>query len=235
MRLDGASVSPQAGENRGSDGIDRRCMRDEIRNVIVARILDGTYSPGAHLKEMTLAREFNVSQAPVREALRELEALALLESKRYCGTRVRGLDLDELREAYELRAEIEDAAARRAVPAAKADLARLEGDVKAMRRCYRAQDSEGYMEAAINFHRHVVQMSGNRLFMRAWEQMAWDVRVRIVVQRVGMILVFDKEREAIIAALGKGDGERAGRLLRAMLEKMLARILKMQKADTPAS
>ena len=44
--------------------LKRVCMRDRIRDVLVARILDGTYPAGQQLKELTLAREFNVSQAP---------------------------------------------------------------------------------------------------------------------------------------------------------------------------
>ena len=215
--------------------VDRTCMRDEIRNAIVARILDGTYPPGTHLKEMALANEFNVSQAPVREALRELEALALLESERYCGTRVRGLDLDELREAYELRAEIEDASARRAVPVAKADLDRLENDVKLMRRFHREHNTDAYMESAVNFHRHIVQLSGNRLYLRAWENMAWDIRVRIAVQRIGLISIFDEDRKKVIAALRSGDGKHAGQLLRGMLEEMLGRLAKFQKVEEAAA
>ena len=45
--------------------LKRVCMRDRIRDVLVARILDGTYPAGLQLKELSLAREFNVSQAPV--------------------------------------------------------------------------------------------------------------------------------------------------------------------------
>ena len=204
--------------------IDRSCMRDKIRDMIVARILDGTYPAGTHLKEMALANEFKVSQAPVREALRELEALALLESERYCGTRVRGIDLAELREAYELRAEIEDAAARRAVPVANADLDQLDAEVRQMRQFRRENNLEAYMECAVNFHRRIVQLSGNRLYLRAWENMAWDIRARIAVQRIGLASIFDEDRQEIIAALRNGDGARAGKLLRGITEEMLDRL-----------
>jgi len=84
--------------------VKRVCMRDHIRDVLVARILDGTFAPGTQLKELSLAREFNVSQAPIREALRELEGSGLVTSERYRGTRVRGADSKEMRESYELRA-----------------------------------------------------------------------------------------------------------------------------------
>jgi len=210
--------------------IDRSCMRDKIRDAICSRILDGTYPPGTHLKEMALAKEFNVSQAPVREALRELEALALLESERYCGTRVRGIDLDELREAYELRAEIEDASARRAVPVAKADLDELELTIKDMRKLHREHNVEAYMNSALSFHRRIVQLSGNRLYLRAWENMAWDVRARIAVQRIGLIPAFEKNRKEVIAALREGDGKRAGKILRGILEETLAQLARHQQA-----
>ena len=61
-------------------------------------MLDGTYKPGDRLLELQIAREFNSSQGPVREALRELEALRLVESQVYRGTRVRGVNAREMRE-----------------------------------------------------------------------------------------------------------------------------------------
>jgi DNA-binding GntR family transcriptional regulator len=66
----------------GEPALKRTCMRDRIRDVLVARILDGTYAAGTQLKELILAREFNVSQAPIREALRELEGAGLVVSER---------------------------------------------------------------------------------------------------------------------------------------------------------
>ncbi|MDE0852914.1 MAG: GntR family transcriptional regulator [Nevskia sp.] len=214
-------------------GIHRTCMRDHIRNAIVSRILDGSTPPGTRLKEMTLAHEFNVSQAPVREALRELEAIGLLESERYRGTRVRSIELDELREAYELRAAIEESAARLAVPCSKTDLDKLEGDLKLMRRATRERDTDAYMDSAVNFHRHIVQMSGNRLYLRAWEHMAWDIRARIAVQRIGLYSLFTEERKQIVAALRGGDGERAGQLLRQIIGELLIRLKKIQHTSMP--
>jgi DNA-binding GntR family transcriptional regulator len=199
-------------------------MRDQIRNAILARILDGTYPPGTRLKEMDLARAFNVSQAPIREALRELETLRLLESERYRGTRVCSIDLDQLREAYELRAEIEEAAARRAPPCAEEDLTALEGSIHNMRAAMAEQDIDSMMENALKFHRRLVEMSKNRLFLHAWDHLAWDVRARIAARHIGNILVCDEEREAIVAALRAGDRDRAGMLARRLIEMFLGRL-----------
>ena len=68
----------------------RDSMRDQIRRELTKlRIVNGTYRPGERLVELQVAKEFNTSQAPVREAFRELEALRLVESQAYRGTRVR--------------------------------------------------------------------------------------------------------------------------------------------------
>ena len=215
--------------------VQRSCMRDHIRNAIVSRIVDGDWPPGWRLKEMSLAREFNVSQAPVREALRELEALGLLESERYRGTRVRGIDMEELREAYELRVEIEEAAARRAVPCTEADLSQLETMLREMDKATASADTESYMAWVVRFHRKIVEMSGNRLFLRAWELMAWDVRARIAVQRIGLIGLYSTERLQIIQALRQGNGEHAGQILRLITEALLKRLHALGTAGAAAA
>jgi DNA-binding GntR family transcriptional regulator len=164
--------------------VKRTCMRDHIRDVLVARILDGTYPAGMQLKELTLAREFNVSQAPIREALRELEGSGLVASERYRGTRVRGADFAEMRESYELRATLEARAVELAVPCAPEVLAGLEQCLRAMAVAARHNDTEGYISEALHFHRNLIVASHNRTFVAVWDSLHWDVRGRIAVERL---------------------------------------------------
>ena len=164
--------------------LKRTCMRDRIRDALVTRILDGTYPAGTQLKELTLAREFNVSQAPIREALRELEGTGLVTSERYRGTRVRGADFDEMRESYELRATLEVRAVELALPCAEDVLAELDLCVKAMAATAARNDSESYIDEALRFHRRLIEASGNRTFVTVWDSLHWDVRGRIVLQRI---------------------------------------------------
>jgi DNA-binding GntR family transcriptional regulator len=120
------------------------------------------------------------------------------------------------------------------VPCARQDLELLERDVKLMQQAAREQDHDAYMDSAVNFHRHIVQMSGNELFLRAWEHMAWDILARIAVQRIGLIGVFARERKAVIAALRAGDGESAGRGLREIIGRLLERLAQISQAAEPA-
>src|SRR6185503_2919889 len=142
-----------------SEGVvlKRTCMRDRIREVLVARILDGTYAAGTQLKELSLAREFNVSQTPIREALRELEGSGLVTNERFRGTRVRGADSAEMRESYELRMILEVRSVRLAAPYSKELLADLAAYMLGMEAGVRANDADHYIDNALRFHRRLVE------------------------------------------------------------------------------
>jgi DNA-binding GntR family transcriptional regulator len=168
-----------------SEGVLKRtCMRDRIRDVLVSRILDGTYAAGTQLKELSLAREFNVSQTPIREALRELEGSGLVTNERFRGTRVRGADWAEMRESYELRMMLEVRSVKLAAPYSEELLTRLEGFLLEMEAAVEANDAERYIDAALRFHRRLVEGSRNRTFLSVWDSLLWDIRGRIALRRM---------------------------------------------------
>ena len=160
------------------------CMRDHIRDTLVGRILDGTYPAGTQLKELYLAREFDVSQAPIREALRELEGSGLVCSERFRGTRVRGADFAEMRESYELRTMLEVRSVKLAAPYKPQLLADLGEYLRGMDAAVRGEDWEAYIDNALRFHRRLVESSGNRTFLAVWDSLLWDIRGRIALRRL---------------------------------------------------
>ena len=164
--------------------VKKVCMRDHIREILVGRILDGTYPAGTQLKELYLAREFDVSQAPIREALRELEGSGLVSSERFRGTRVRGADFAEMRESYELRTMLEVRSVVLAAPYKPQLLADLAEYLREMDAAVKADDSEWYIDNALRFHRRLVESSGNRTFLAVWDSLLWDIRGRIALRRL---------------------------------------------------
>jgi DNA-binding GntR family transcriptional regulator len=201
-------------------------MRDRIRDVLVARILDGTYPAGMQLKELTLAREFNVSQAPIREALRELEGSGLVTSERYRGTHVRGADLEEMRESYELRATLEARAVELGAPLTADVVEYLEGQLDEMTGAVTQGDTEHYIDAALRFHRRLIEASGNRVFVTVWDSLHFDVRGRIALRRLvekgqGLVPLLDLHRELIEKAHA-GEVARAAELVRAIFARVTA-------------
>jgi DNA-binding GntR family transcriptional regulator len=164
--------------------VKRVCTRDYIRDMLVSRILDGTYPAGTQLKELHLAREFDVSQAPIREALRELEGSGLVSSQRFRGTRVKGADFAEMRESYELRMMLEMRSVALAAPYGQQLLDDLGQYLRGMEVAVKADDSEGYIDNALRFHRRLVESSGNRTFLGVWGSLLWDIRGRIALRRL---------------------------------------------------
>ena len=96
--------------------ISRSVLSDQVKDRLLQSILDGRYPPGARIVETRVARELGTSQAPVREALRDLEALGVVETAAFRGARVRRPSADELLEAFVIRAELESLGARLAIP-----------------------------------------------------------------------------------------------------------------------
>jgi DNA-binding GntR family transcriptional regulator len=90
----------------------RSNLREQIKGVILQRILDGEYPSGARIVETRIAQELGVSQAPVREALRDLEQLGCIVHEPFRGCSVRAFSADELLEAFPVRAALEALAAR---------------------------------------------------------------------------------------------------------------------------
>ncbi|MEU9286115.1 GntR family transcriptional regulator [Streptomyces sp. NPDC048275] len=87
---------------------------DDIAARIRARIMNGELAIGKPLRQAALAAEFGVSRTPVREALRQLQNGGLIEMQPHRGAVVRVPAPWEVRQAYEVRAELEGLAARRA-------------------------------------------------------------------------------------------------------------------------
>lgn len=84
---------------------------ERVAGAIQAQVLSGAVPVGTRLRQEALAEEFGVSRTPVREALRHLQATGLVELLPNRGAVVRGPSAREIREAYEVRAELEGLAA----------------------------------------------------------------------------------------------------------------------------
>jgi len=199
--------------------VRRECMREQVKRVLLNRILDGTYQPGERLVELQIAREMNTSQGPVREALRELEGLRIVESQTYRGTRVRGVSAREMREAYQVRAVLEELAAQLAISQIGANLEPLIAEVKAMAAAGRLHDLDRFAEHDAAFHRLIVEASGNSVLLQVWDSLASEARTRINLLRATVSLEeLAQLHQPIIDALVRGDGKTAGQLLREHFE-----------------
>jgi DNA-binding GntR family transcriptional regulator len=203
----------------------RTPFRDQVKEVLLARILSGEYAPGQRLVETRIARELGTSQGPVREALRVLETLRLVESEPFVGARVRAVTREELAEIYPVRAAIEAAAAREAAVRLNGEVAPLEQALEAMYRAAAAGDVDEQVAQDVNFHRAIVEATENSVFVKVWLSLGVEAGTLMTLLRLITELPDGMElrhiaalHEPILEALRARDPEAAARATAEHLE-----------------
>lgn len=152
--------------------IMRTVLADQIKDRLLQDILSGRFAPHARIVETRIAREFGTSQGPVREALRGLEALGVVEILPFRGARVRRPTVAELLEAYEVRAELESLGARLGVPRmTDEDLAEIEVLYAAMQEAAGLGDRHEVALQDAAFHARILQLAGNVTLQRVWRSL----------------------------------------------------------------
>lgn len=152
--------------------IARSVLAERVRDSLLEAILSGRYPPGSRIVETRAAREFGTSQAPVREALRGLEALGVVEILPFRGARVRHPTAGELLEAYAVRLELESLAARLGVPRmTEAGLASLAEAYDEMQEAAARGDRHAVAVADAEFHARIVRLAGNATLERVWRSL----------------------------------------------------------------
>ena len=198
----------------------RTTLRDEIKDRIVERILDGTYGPGERIVESQVATEFGTSQAPVREALRELEAMRFVETQPHRGARVRKVTTEELGQIYPVRAALEEVAGREAaIRMSEEQLSALADELASMRQAAEAQNLHAQLLHDVRFHEIIVEASGNQVLVDVWRSLRVEARTLISVIRADSDLRMIAEmHRPVLQALQSRDPELAGKEMRAHIE-----------------
>jgi DNA-binding GntR family transcriptional regulator len=193
--------------------LTRTMLRDQVKEVLLARILEGEYAPGQRIVEMQVASEFGVSQAPVREALR------VIVSEPHRGARVRQVTNRELAEVYPVRAALEEEAARAAAVRLGGDVTALEAEYAAMRAAADRDDAHALVTHDVRFHRVIVEASGNQTLLELWTSLRVEARTVIsMVKDHSDLHEIAEMHRPLIEAFRSGDRARCGRAVRRHIE-----------------
>jgi DNA-binding GntR family transcriptional regulator len=152
----------------GNGGQQRQSHAETVYDAVKQAILSGALAPGATLREEELARRYEVSRTPVREALSRLESEALAARYQGSGLVVSELGPDDIIDLYVLREALEGLAARLAAGRrSEIDLARLEVLQGLSQRAVQDSDLSRVSELNAEFHFLIWRIAGNRPLSRA--------------------------------------------------------------------
>ncbi|MBI1205743.1 MAG: FCD domain-containing protein [Azospirillum sp.] len=191
---------------------------EEIRARIAEDIVRGHLSPGSPLEEIELARAFNVSRTPVREAIRQLEAEGFATARPRRGAVVATIAPDRLHEMFEVMAELEALCAGYCARAMTLEQGRgLEAVLAEGATAVAAGEVLAYSAVNERFHDLIYGGSGNQFLA----DLALSVRRRCAPFRraqfysLGRLQRSHEEHSGIVAAILRGDAAAAAAAMRA--------------------
>lgn len=149
----------------------RPLYRDEIRSAIKDAIMSGELQPGDRIVETRWARELGVSQSPVREAIRELEMIGLIENIPYQGSFVRKITKKDMKDSYRVRMQLELLGIEDAIIGiTDKKVKNLFSLLKEMELAAEEHDFDLYVQKDVDFHQSIMEVSQNELLIRLWKQ-----------------------------------------------------------------
>lgn len=224
---------------RGRDGgvsttgvtAERGSFATAIAAAVKARVMAGDIPVGSWMRQETVAQEFGVSRTPVREAFRLLAATGVVELHPHRGVLVRGINLREFREAYEVRAELEgyaaELAARWILPEQREQLRDLEREGREIANAVTSHmgDVEQVRSSDRAFHALIQVCAGSDLLRRTIADLNLVVSQGLTWVAAGpqpaLVRENVEQHGLILAAIERGDGAEARHLMAAHVRRSI--------------
>ncbi|TBL70418.1 GntR family transcriptional regulator [Paenibacillus thalictri] len=157
-------------------------LSEHVHTILKRQIMKGELPPGHRMIVLDIAREFSVSQAPVREALERLKQEGLIIGKTNKGSVVSEITAKEIRDIYELRQLVEGHALRGMMKQmTEHDIDALQQIVDGMRAAVDKGDPFQLVEMDMDFHGYFYKRCGNELFLDIWSKIRMKIMRFITV------------------------------------------------------
>ncbi len=186
-------------------------LSEQVYISIKKAILKGEFPPGYRLLVMDIAKKYEISQAPVREALERLKQEGLIIGKTNKGSVVSDITLKEIKDVYEFRTLVEGHAVREAMKVMNAnDLSYLENIVHGMRKAIDEKDPFQLVELDMRFHGFFYERCNNHLFVDIWKNIRTKIMrfISITNQHIPNDEIVEGHRE-LLEIIKTGNAEEA--------------------------
>ncbi len=195
-----------------------RTIREQIADRIRADVLSGRLAEGTSLREQTLAKQYGVSRAPIRDALLQLTQEGLLIAKPNCGVKVGTASSEKIQPlVVELRRKIEVFALRKVFDKLTAvDVDRLDETVERLRVGCEKEDIGEIVQHDMALHRYILEATGNADLLAMWLPIV--SRMMLHYSRHRDMMESHGEHAAIVDAIRKRDKKAAVAALTANIQ-----------------
>jgi DNA-binding GntR family transcriptional regulator len=209
-------------------------IRDRICEKIRKDINEGRLFPGEKILQAKLAKDFDCSHAPIREALRQLESEGLLFFERNKGCSLRKLSIEEIDQIYAILGLLEGLAGRLSSKnATRKDIALLKNIYKKLERSTKARDLAKWITLNTEFHKHFLDRSNSEVL----SQVASNLKSRIYAYRrltMGIPRHFERHQiyhKKITEEYDVGNSQRVEKYMRLHLDEGRKEIIKFLKQN----
>ena len=191
---------------------------EHIADSLQADITTGRFKPGAELKQGEIAKRFQVSRIPIRDALQLLAARGLIDLVPNRRARVISLTRDEIREIYDIRILLECNCLAVAIDQIRdTDLERISA---AFRHSSIDAETANWSDGDWAFHKALYWPSGKARQIGMIDQLRQTCRIHISGYGIlpGQTAQWLKDHQDIVGACHTRDSERATRVLKLHIE-----------------
>ena len=186
------------------NGIQGTRLRDQIVDRLREEIVLGKFSEGEPLRETPLAKRFDVSRGPIRDAILQLVSEGLVEDRPNRGARVGRVWDESTRPAMvKVRQDIETLALRQMMARGEGvDLLPLRENLRLFELACRDEDLSAVVRLDISFHRLILTLSGYPALGAVWLPLMGGMR--LPYSRHQSLMESYAEHEKIVTAIKAG-------------------------------
>lgn len=189
---------------------------DHVVNAIVSRAALGKILPGNRINELGLARELGISRAPIREALRMLVALGVVENTPYQGMRLAPLTPERVRQINKVRLELEKLSLREMPDLGRAEPLRtaLQNIIEDMKTAARKEDRLALANLDADFHETLMKAANNPVLLKLWQMLRPQLVIifGLATLKKSLRKVVEEHR-TLVAGIGSLGPEKLGGLM----------------------
>jgi DNA-binding GntR family transcriptional regulator len=213
---------------------------DKVADLLREMILSGRWRPGDRIVETQVARQLDIGQPAVREALGKLEEAGIVRRFPNSGCVVTQLSKEEFGQIFRVRTELEGLAVELAIENQDPQkAAKLNSVLGKLQKAGRKGNAEEYYRADFEFHRAIWQLARNRFLEKALTQLVvplFNFAIIEVVANHNLDLDSDaKEHKQIVDAILRGDKSHARSVLRRAMSDFWERGIALVHVDTSQS